>query len=134
MSYGLLALKAEELNEYFDNVEKRDTVIKNETNKEQQQSLFSCVFCNKIYKWKKSLNHHIFTIHGNPELIECLICNLKKVHEEKKTAAKKTEQSVCPKCNNAFSKPIYLKRHISIVHEEKSYLFVLDAMQILDQK
>ena len=80
MSYGLLALKAEELNEYFDNVEKRDTVIKNETNKEQQQSLFSCVFCNKIYKWKKSLNHHIFTIHGNPELIECLICNLKKHH------------------------------------------------------
>ena len=86
----------------------------------------TCTICNNILSCKRNLQLHMYSFHGENNLVskfKCPICSqnyfsqgllnthVKRAHECK-------DQKICHLCNKLFSKPYTLKKHVQTVHEK----------------
>jgi len=84
---------------------------------------FPCLQCDKIFTWKRSLNHHIKTHHEDSFRFCCDVCGMKfidksyfEVHSETHNPHRK-----CEKCGQLCKSKLELKLHTKSHLGEFSY-------------
>ena len=98
------------------NLKKHITVV------HEGRKLTKCSICDATFKSKHNLKRHIDAVHEEKKPFKCNLCEFngvtnKGLHSHKTTAHLKPFK--CESCWVRFGREIYLKRHITIVHDEK---------------
>ncbi|VUZ52997.1 unnamed protein product, partial [Hymenolepis diminuta] len=89
--------------------------------KEAHLGPFPCLECGKVYKFRRSFNLHVSTIHKGLRLHKCEICE--KTYPDKATLKKHVrfvhegvKNYTCESCGKGFPTASVYRLHVNVVH------------------
>ncbi|KPJ01312.1 Zinc finger protein 26 [Papilio xuthus] len=93
--------------------------------KNHNNNSYVCEYCSQTFLLKKNLANHIRKAHTDEDIFKCVECDKRfmSAHTLDKhlTTVHKTFILQCPKCPEVLRSRYLKKRHLAIVHDEKTY-------------